>query len=237
MGIGGRSKCFSCGKTLAWYELVPVISFLLQAGRCVKCKAKISWQYPLVETLTGLIFVLLTFTIMPQDFGGALLLVAHLIMGCLLIAILVYDAHHKIIPDPFVYAFIIIAGISLFLGGETGIHMPLIRDVLAGPILFAPFALIWLFSKGRAMGFGDAKLAWGIGWALGLAQGLSAIILAFWIGAIVGVYKIIKDRKHVGMKSEIPFAPFLIIGIYLALWIGADIYHVNFFIDSMVSLR
>jgi leader peptidase (prepilin peptidase) / N-methyltransferase len=238
-------------------ELIPLLSFLIQRGKCRKCSSKVSWQYPLIELLTGLLFVLITFTYIPQDVSGAALLAAHLVIACLLVVILIYDAKHKIIPDPLVYTFIALTGIMLFIGGDTSgnaaisaasevsqaFHMPTLSAVLAGPLLFIPFALIWRLSKGRAMGFGDAKLAWGMGWSVGLAQGISAVVFAFWIGAAVGITKIIIDRirssgrPHITMKSEIPFAPFLIIGLYVALWIGADIYHVDFFVNSFLSVR
>ena len=120
MGIKGRSKCFSCSKTLQWLELIPLASFLIQRGKCKSCSCKISWQYPLIEALTGFLFVIITFAYVPTDLPSAALLVAHLVVACLLVVILIYDSKHKIIPDPLVYTFIIITGIMLFIGGGNG---------------------------------------------------------------------------------------------------------------------
>jgi len=195
--VGGRSKCPHCSKTLSWYELIPVISFFIQKRKCRHCKTKISWQYPLIEILTGLIFVTVPFWMFP--------------VFCIYIVILIYDFHHKIIPDPLVYLAIIL---SLVLGWQ----------ILAGLIIFTFFAAIWLLSRGRAIGFGDAKLGLSVGFLLGTAQGFSAIIVAFWIGAAVSLF--LMRRKKLTIKSEIPFAPFIILGAWITVFFGLDILHV-----------
>ncbi|MBU2263542.1 prepilin peptidase, partial [Patescibacteria group bacterium] len=109
--IKGGSKCFSCGKNLKWHELIPVVSFIIQKGRCRNCKSRISIQYPIVELLTGLIF-LLTFHVT----GYSLLITNYyFIIFSLLIVIAVYDLRHQIIPNGFVYAFIILSLFAIFL--------------------------------------------------------------------------------------------------------------------------
>jgi len=115
-------------------------------------------------------------------------------------------------------------------------------DWLAGPILFAFFGLIWLLSKGRAMGFGDAKLGLSVGLLLGATQGFSAIVLAFWIGALGSLIFIflnkvglpaqagfIKGAKGLTMKSEIPFAPFIIISAWISFVFNLNIINVALF--------
>ena len=226
--VRGRSICFSCGRKLQWYELIPIVSFVIQRGKCSNCKSKISLQYPIVEIITGLVFILV-FIKSSSLFFTAYLLV---IMSILLI-IAVYDVRHKIIPNGFVYAFITLSLFSLIwtsnfsaLGGIQ------IWDMLAGLILFLSFAALWFFSRGTWMGLGDAKLSWGIGWFLGLYGGISAIILAFWIGAIWGLLMIMLNRierlflntKTITMKSEIPFGPFLILGTLLIFFFNIDIF-------------
>ncbi|MFA6094367.1 MAG: prepilin peptidase [Candidatus Paceibacterota bacterium] len=223
----GRSICFTCGKTLHWYELIPVVSFFIQGARCRGCKSRISWQYPLVELLTGVIFTLVYF-----KEGLTIILPLQLILWCVLIAILVYDMKHMIIPDAMVIIFTILAFMILALEASTiggGVEMV---DVFAGVFLFIPFYALWFFSYGKWIGLGDGKLAIGIGTLLGISGGVSAVMLAFWIGAIVSVFLLILDRvlKHgpvrrilsrffprgLNIKSEIPFAPFLIAGTFLA---------------------
>ena len=218
----GRSKCFSCGKELLWYELIPIVSFLFLKGKCSECKSKISFQYPLVEFATGLIFVLIFWKA-----GLTILLPFYLFLGALLIAISIYDFMHKVIPDGMVFTFDTVALISLFVkfGFLNSFHLPFLLDLLAGPILFSFFAFLWFISSGRWMGFGDAKLALGVGWFLGISCGITAIMLAFWIGAIIsillmGLQKL--NLSHLGLtiKSEIPFAPFIILGLFIEFLTG-----------------
>lgn len=217
VGINGRSKCMSCGETLTWKELVPLFSFLVQKGACKKCKSKISWQYPLVEFIAGAIFVLIFLAFPPTSPLAASITVLYAIITCLLLVITVYDIKHKIIPDQFSYAFSILAVVGLFVGGVSWFHVPSISALLAGPILAAPFALMWLVSKGTWMGLGDAKLVLGIGWLLGIGAGINALILAFWIGSVFSVLWLFIVYKKFKSKTEIPFGPYLILGMYLVL--------------------
>ena len=206
--FSGRSKCLSCQKELSWYELFPVFSFLILGGRCKGCKTKISWQYPLVELVTGIIFACLflkfqdVFYFQPNFFAGTISYYAG--MFSLLVIIAVYDLRHKIIPDSLVLIFGILSFIGLFFFSISGlnVHIPSFWEFLSGILIALPFALIWLFSKGVWMGLGDAKLAIGLGWLLGLSRALSGVVLAFWSGAIIGLILIAVSRKH-SMKSEI----------------------------------
>src|SRR3989344_5877873 len=210
--ILGRSSCPHCNKTLKWWELVPIFSFLIQKGRCRSCGTKISYQYPIIEIFTGLIFATVPVWTLP--------------IFCIYVVILIYDFHHKIIPDPLVYTAIALSLIYALLNLRT---YELI-DLLAGLIIFLFFAAIWLLSRGRAMGFGDAKLGLSIGLLLGAAQGLSAIILAFWIGAVYSLaYIFIKNDKGLTMKSEVPFAPFIIIGAWVSIVFHINLLHVAIF--------
>ncbi len=217
--FGGRSACQTCGKTLRWFELVPIFSFFIQKGKCRNCGAKISFQYPLVEIFTGLVFVTVPLWMLP--------------VFCIYIIILIYDLHHKIIPDELVYAAITLGLIYALFNLPTYSTL----DWLAGPILFTFFGLIWLLSRGRAMGFGDAKLGLSIGLLLGASAGFSAIVLAFWIGAAFGLIYLLVSRispllrgvKKITMKTEIPFAPFIILGAWLSLIFNLDLLHVSSF--------
>lgn len=221
----GGSICMNCNRDLRWYELIPVFSFLIQSGKCRRCISKISHQYPLVELVTGLVFALIAFKFLPiLYFSYSLymfLFVLFVFIFSLLIVISVYDLRHKIIPDKLVYVFIIISFLSIFISpfpvGPVFI-LPTFSALIAGPLLALPFVLLWFFSNGRLMGLGDGKLILGIGWMLGMSAGLFSIILSFWIGTVVSVFLMIlynnlSQHKAVkmNMKTEIPFAPFLII--------------------------
>lgn len=220
LSLGGRSSCGHCGKRLHWHELVPILSYVYLGGRCVSCKGRISLQYPLVEVWTGLLFATLPFSFIP--------------VFCLYVAITIYDVRHKVIPNPLVYGAILLAIFATYLVLPVS---PQWIDWVAGPTLFGFFALIWLLSRGRAMGFGDAKLALSIGILLGAAEGLSALIIAFWMGAAAGLFLVLKtkfspllrERERITMKSEIPFAPFLIFGAWAAAVFHLDLLHVSTF--------
>ncbi len=231
MGVNGRSKCFSCGKTLTWRELIPLFSFAVQKGACKKCKSKISWQYPLVEFLAGVFFVLIFLKFPPVDAISAISTVLYLFITSVLIVITVYDIKHKIIPDVLSYTFSALAFASLFFGGSSLFHVPVIIDLFAGPLCALPFAILFFASKGSWMGFGDAKLVLGIGWTLGFVAAVSAIILAFWIGAVVSVIWMFVTYKKIKGRYEIPFAPYLILGMYLVLIFGIQVIDVRPLLD------
>ncbi len=220
MTLKGRSKCFSCGKNLNWYELVPVFSFLFQKGQCRNCKSKISWQYPTIEILGGFLFVLIFYYFPPITIEAAVTTLFYLFITSLLLIITIYDIKHKIIPDSLVYTFAAIAFIKLFFSADLSFVIPPASDLLAGPVLALPFFLMWFFSKGTWMGLGDSKLVLGIGWTLGLMSGLSAIVLAFWIGAVVSVVWMYIVFRKVKARYEIPFGPYLIFGMYIVLFFG-----------------
>ena len=219
--FGGRSACMSCQHQLSWFELFPVFSFLFLRGRCRNCKTRISLQYPIVEFLSGVIFAVLFVKFQGVFFLDTLAFTFsyayYAVSFSLLLVISVYDIRHKIIPDPLVLILAILSFIGLFLFDSFGFspHIPSIVEFSAGPIVAAPFAFFWLVSSGRWMGFGDAKLAVVLGWLVGLSRALSGFVLAFWIGAFVGLALLVFSKKY-GMKSEIPFAPYLVLGIFLA---------------------
>ncbi len=235
----GRSFCFSCNRQLTWRELFPIASYIALRGKCRFCKSKIASQYSIVEAFMGAIFVLFFWKLggfslfMDKMFAGGgvnwdfLFAVALLlVILSILLLIVVYDLKHKIIPDTFSYSFALLSLLKLLFFPQTFPFVLTVWDLFAGVILAAPFAFLWVVSQGRWMGLGDAKLALGIGWFLGLKAGLTAIILAFWIGAIFGIALIVfgKFQKtplfghRVSMKSEVPFAPFLVLGLFLVFF-------------------
>jgi len=223
--VTGRSKCARCNRTLAWYELVPVLSFLVLRGKCRQCRIPISFQYPLVELLTAIVFVVSYTKIVIHGGFTTLAWVSFfftLVVASLLLVMTVYDLRHKIIPDSIVYPFILLALASVVWKTFTVPQFSITGAIVDGVIVALPFFLLWYLSKGRVMGFGDVKLALGIGWLVGLSIGFGSILLAFWIGAVVGLLLLGVTRKY-GMKSEIPFAPFLVSGLFIASMWGITI--------------
>ncbi len=229
----GRSACLACQNRLRFYELIPLISFCVLGGRCRSCKAKISIQYPIVEFMSGLIFAGLFLKFQDvfylSTFVFSVSYAYYATMFSILLVIAVYDFKHKIIPDALSYAFGIITFIGLFFFNNYGFypHIPSVLDFSSGILLALPFALLWLISKGTWMGLGDAKLALGLGWLLGYSRILSGVVVAFWSGAIVGLILVIFSKKY-GVKSEIPFAPFLVLGVFIAFLFELHLFPIGF---------
>ncbi len=217
--INSRSQCFSCQKELSWYELIPIFSFIFQKGKCRDCGGKISWQYPVVEIITGLLFLLI-FNFQFSIFN----IIFYWILASLLIVISVYDLRHLIIPNKIVWLFNILALVFLLV---TSYWLPVtnfLNYFFSGLLFFTFFALLWLVSNGKWMGFGDAKLALGIGWFLGPIKVFSAFLFSFWLGAIFSIFLMIFRGNKYSIKSKIPFGPFLAIGALIALFVD-----INFF--------
>jgi leader peptidase (prepilin peptidase)/N-methyltransferase len=186
-----------------------------------------------VEFISGLIFAGIFLKFQDVFFASTLVFsisyAYYVAMFSILLVISVYDLKHKIIPDTLSFIFGILAfiGIFLFTNDLFYPHIPTILDALSGLVLSVPFALLWLVSKGTWMGLGDAKLALGLGWLLGFSRILSGAVIAFWGGAIIGIFLIIISKKH-GLKSEIPFAPFLVLGVIIAFLFQLNLFPISF---------
>lgn len=211
--LRGKSFCPHCKHTLGWLDLFPVLSFLFLGGKCRYCKKKISWQYPLVELATGIIFLLI-FKFL--NFYNFLNIVFLFYVASSLIIIFIYDLKHYLIPDKVLFPAIVITLVYNLLNINQ-----IFYNLFAAVIACGFFLAIFLFSKGKWMGFGDVKLAVLMGLLLGLPNVLAALFLAFFFGAIIGVILMVLQKK--GLKSEIPFGPFLIAGTFFAMFWGQQI--------------
>ncbi len=227
--LRGRSMCMNCGKSLHAHELIPLISYTIQGGKCRGCNSKISVQYPLVELITAIIFsaIFWKFAFLGLfTFSHLIHILYYFVISSILIIIAVYDFRHKIVPDSLSCGLMALTAINLFVSvSATGIilSLPETLTILSGPLLSLPFAILWVASGGRWMGLGDAKLALSLGWILGLSGGISALLLAFWSGGLVGIYLLLSKKKSVTMKSELPFAPFLVFATFLVLFFSIDL--------------
>lgn len=126
--------------------------------------------------------------------------------------------------------------LSLFVGGTSWWHIPGYWALIAGPLAALPFALLWVVSRGRWMGLGDAKLMLGIGWVLGIAGAINATILAFWIAAAVSVAWMVLTYKKFKPRTEVPFGPYLILGMYLVLLFSIQVIDVSLVRDILWSM-
>lgn len=217
----GRSRCPKCGHILSWYELIPLISFAIQRGRCRNCKEKISWQYPIVEFFTAALFL---FAFLNFDFykgptfvEDIVALVYMLAVFSFLVLIFVFDFKHYIIPNIAVYSIIAIAFFYnlIFNSGSMLFH------ILAAVVVSGFFLFLFLISSGKWIGMGDVKYGIFMGLFLGWPAAVVGLFLSYIIGAIVGVIMISLKKK--GLKSEIPFGPFLIIGAIIAYFYSGQI--------------
>jgi leader peptidase (prepilin peptidase) / N-methyltransferase len=231
--LSGSSHCLSCQASLRWFELFPVLSYLALRARCRHCQATITPRYLIVEVLTGLLFFLVV-NFIPVWWLWPLAWT----LVSLLVVILVYDINHMVIPDSLVIAATVLAVIHLsydwyLVGSITNI----LYSVLAGAIAYGFFAALWKYSAGRWLGYGDAKLALPLGLMVGWPGVFSMLVLSFWVGTIISLsmlgYQQYRRRRGqqrlrfltqpLTMKSEVPFAPFLIVGFLLVYICGVDV--------------
>lgn len=204
----GRSKCMRCGHELSAADLVPVLSYTFLRGRCRYCGTRISWQYPLVEAAAGLIGALIYFKV-----GISIWFAYWLLVWLAALFIVVYDLRHMVIPWSASLTLMALAfAHAYFFGTWWGI------------VLGLPLLLISLFSGGRWMGWGDGFLELSLGALLGPTLGLTALLMAFWTGSVVGVGLLLVGKNGYTMRSEVPFAPFLILGAGLAYFLNADLF-------------
>jgi len=222
----GRSHCDFCKKTLRWYELIPLFSWIIQGGRCRRCHKRLSIQYPLVELITGIGFILIYYPRWIPVFtgmtGGAgttgnvnIVSFAYLLIFSSLLVIFVADLKYQIIPDSMVVVGIIGALIRLigFIGQIRPIEfLPYFLSAVGGASFFL---FLWILTKGRGMGLGDVKLVFFLGLLLGFPGIIVALYAAFLTGAAVGVILILRGKKT--LKGKVAFGPFLIIGTVFAL--------------------
>lgn len=228
-----RSFCPKCKHTLAWYDLIPLLSFLMLKGKCRYCKEKISWQYPLSELATGALFALtinylgFDFALFDFEFFKTLYF---LTVASFFVIIFIFDLKHCIIPDSLMLPLIIIGCLWFFACNNIFSIYSLdqawnyIYSAFAASYLFL---LVFLYSGGRGMGFADVKLAFFMGLFLGWPKILLALFLANLFGAIIGVALIANKKRR--MSSEIPFGPFLIVGTYAALFFGDSL--INWYLN------
>ncbi|MFZ7945565.1 prepilin peptidase [Neobacillus sp. 19] len=217
--VAPRSACPTCGHQLKPYELIPVVSYIIQSGKCRGCQSRISPIYPIFELLTGLLFMTA-----PLVIGWSGELVVALTLISMFMIIVVSDIHYMIIPDKILIWF---AGIFLL----ERIVWPLNPwwDSLLGAVTgFVLLLLIALVSKG-GMGGGDVKLYAVLGLVLGVKLVLLSFFLSTLLGAVIGglalLLKIVKKRQPV------PFGPFIAAGTLIAYYWGSEI--IDFYIQFL----
>ncbi len=213
----GRSYCPKCKHKLSYKDLVPVFSYIFLLGKCRYCKEKISLEYLLVELLTGALFLFAYFFV-----GVSVELFIFFFILFFLILIFVYDVKHYIIPDFATFSLIGVSFLYLvFLAFTENDLEILFFGIFSAIGSFLFFFTIFYITKGKGMGFGDVKFVVFMGLFLGFPNILIGLFISFVLGAIIGLTLIALKRKKI--KSQVPFAPFLIIGTLLAYFYGKEI--------------
>lgn len=228
-----RSHCPHCKNNIRWYDNIPVISFTLLRAKCRDCQKKISWQYPLVEIGTAVVFALIGAKFFVfEDLFSWLVAFYYLFIASSLVAILVYDWLYMEIPMIILWVAIAIsAAFNLFsdyynyvsLSGTAGSvwNLATHSGILAAVAAFLFFFLLSVKSNEKWMGMGDAYLAILLGLFLGWPKIFLALFLAFFIGSVYGIILIVLKKKN--LKSQVPFAPFMVAGTFISLLFYAPI--------------
>lgn len=219
--VNGRSMCVHCKHELAWYDLVPVFSWLMLGGTCRYCKKTISWQYPVVELFVAVlaIFSLLYWPFTLSSALEWLVFVAWVIGLVPLVALVIYDIRWMIMPTSLIYAFDVIALILVALLSISTKSWDATSSAVIGSIVIGGFFwIMYQISNGKWIGGGDVRYGFAMGAVLGWQKALFGLALASYLGtALVLVLLILgKYRK----KMRIPFGPFLITATYLSMLFG-----------------
>ena len=206
--LTGRSRCDACHAPLSLRSLVPIISYLASGGRARCCGNRLSPYAPLTELLLGGLFALAYSTL-----GLTSALPFMFLALSALLALVLYDLAHQILPPSLLAVFVVAsAATRLLLSPSLSTFLPLLFIAL---LIAMSLALIHFASSGRAMGLADAPLAFGLALLAGPAA-LSGFIFSFWVGALVGIALLLRRPAGSRMGVEVPFAPFLAVGFLLA---------------------
>ncbi|MBI4779524.1 prepilin peptidase [Candidatus Falkowbacteria bacterium] len=220
-GLLNRSYCPKCKKQIAWYDNIPVLSFIMLKGKCRQCKKPISWQYPIVELTTGILFLIVfianlkltPFNEFPIIFNSKFLItiLRDWFLVSVMTVIFIYDLRWYLILDIITLpACLIMLIFNLFL--NFSLWNLLISGIIGGSFFLIQFVV----SRGRWIGGGDIRLGLLMGLALGWPGVLAAVIIAYFIGSIVGVGLILAGKKRWG--SEVPLGIFLSAGTIITLF-------------------
>lgn len=226
--VNGRSHCMYCNTQLKWYELVPLLSYIFLLGRCRTCKEKISIQYPMIEALNGLMYVLVFYIFGWSSLHVILLNVIYCLVISALIVLSVIDFRTNIIPVG-INILLLVMGLAAVLvqyfwfGRSTDI---ILSHTIGFFAVSGFLLLIYYATKGRGIGGGDIKLMA----VAGLLLGWKLVLLAFFLGCILaGLIHPIRMRiRNIG--RVLAFGPYLAIGIVIAMLYGESI--INWYLQT-----
>lgn len=228
--VKGRSKCDVCGQKIAWYDNMPIVSFILLRGKSRCCRQPLQAYYPAVEFMTGSLFVWWYwassfFFKLTSEPLTVLQPLFWLLVGILLILIFFADLKYLIIPNLAVYSlFLLTIAYRLYLVTAGVMQSQDLRLTIGGLVLaVALIGGLWLLTRGRGMGLGDVKLSAPMALLLGWPRILVGLFLAFIIGGLVATGLLVTGKKKLDQK--VPFGPFMVLGTVLSLVWGELIFN------------
>ncbi|WP_347357053.1 prepilin peptidase [Bdellovibrio sp.] len=211
-----RSHCYSCKTPVKWYDNIPIFSWFILRGRCRKCHAKFSFRYPLVELITAVLFAL------SYHYAGlSWTLLEYLIFVFGLVVCTFIDIDHMILPDEFTLSGIVIGLVGAALNPQREFLDALFGMLMGGGFLWGMAYVYYLLTKNEGMGGGDIKLLAWIGAILGWKAIPFVIMSSAVIGSVIGL--IAARKQKAGLKTVIPFGPYLALGAVLYLFGGETI--------------
>lgn len=221
----GRSHCPFCSKVLEPRDLIPILSFLIQRGRCRHCKKRISYRYPLIELAVASLFLITFWLLVPVDtLSWFIVLKIFFVIG-VMTAVFVIDLEHYLILDkivlPATVIILVMHLVSDFNSGLGWMQGQALNGVIGAVAGYIPFYLLWKLSSGKWMGLGDAKFGLFLGAAFGFPLIWLCFFLAFFVGAVVSIPLLLFKAKK--MSSKIPFGTFLASAGLLTIWFGEQI--------------
>lgn len=229
-----RSHCPKCQHLVAWYDNIPVLSWIFLRARCRNCKTRISVRYPLVELLTGCAFAAVF-----SRFGFTWYTAELIVFVWSLITVSFIDLDHMILPDVFTLSGIVIGLVGAALNPlpERDFMSSLAGVLMGGGFLWFIAYIYYVWRKADGMGGGDIKLLAWIGAVLGWKAVPFVILASSVIGSVVGI--VLALRSKAGLKSEIPFGPYLALAAFLYL-MGGDViglWYIGLFLPSSTSVN
>jgi leader peptidase (prepilin peptidase)/N-methyltransferase len=222
------SHCYSCKKPIKWYDNVPIFSWFILRGKCRNCSAKFSFRYPLVELIMAGLFVL---AYHYAGFSWTLLEYLLFIFG--LVCCTFIDIDHMILPDEFTLSGIVIGLVGAALNPQRDFLEAFFGVLMGGGFLWAMAYVYFLFTKQEGMGGGDIKLLAWIGALLGWKAIPFVIMSSAIIGSVIGL--IAARKQGAGLKTVIPFGPYLALGAVIYLFGGESIalWYLNLFLPGL----
>lgn len=210
------SHCYSCKKSVRWFDNIPIFSWFILHGKCRQCSAKFSIRYPIVELITAVLFVL------SYHYAGlSWTLLEYLIFVFGLVVCTFIDIDHMILPDEFTLSGIVIGLIGAALNPQREFLDALFGVLMGGGFLWAMAYFYYLFTKQEGMGGGDIKLLAWIGALLGWKAIPFVIMCSAIVGSVVGLA--LARKQNAGLKTVIPFGPYLALAAVIYLFGGETI--------------